>query len=314
MPFADTEINRKLARRIFMDDLNECTRFPKYFELETVHACNARCIMCTIDNWAKADEALMKEDLFRKFAKEVGQYSDWIETICLSRDGEPTLDKTMPQKVKLLKNAGIKKVTLTTNAQLLTSDFSSRLILSGLDDIMISIDGATRETFERIRRGLSFEKVVNNTLELIRIRDSLDSPMTIRIRMVILHENQHEVDDFIAFWSGKIQAKDRVYAMPAHTWGNQIVITGTSNDKQISEPCVFLFSSMAMHVDGKVSLCNADYGIRYPMGDFKHQSIKEIWNGKLYEKVRDLHASGRREEIDMCVGCDLWNRVFVESK
>jgi len=314
MLFEDTETNRKLAQRIFLNNLDECILFPKYFEIETVHACNAKCIMCTIEHWSKGDEAIMKASLFNKFVEEVQPYSHWIETICLSRDGEPTLDKTIAEKVKILKDVGIKKVTLTTNAQLLSAELAQKLIQNGLDDIMISIDGATKETFEKIRRGLTFESVVNNTLELINIRDRLQSKMTIRIRMVILKENEHEVKAFMDYWEKKTQKQDRVYAMPAHTWGNQIALEGmNTSEKTILEPCVFLFSSMAMHVNGKVSLCNADYGIKYLMGDFALQSMKEIWNGDLYSKVRALHANGKRNEIDLCVGCDLWNRIFIES-
>ena len=37
-----------LAKKLFLDDLDECEQFPKYFMIESINACNARCIMCGI--------------------------------------------------------------------------------------------------------------------------------------------------------------------------------------------------------------------------------------------------------------------------
>lgn len=315
MLFKDNEANRNLAKRIFLKNLDECVLFPKYFELETVHACNARCIMCTLEKWPKSRNTLMSTELFSRFASEVSSYSNWIETICLNRDGEPTLDKKIAEKVKILKEVGIKRLTLTTNAQLLSPELIESLIQSGLDDIMVSIDGTTKKSFEQIRVGLNFETVKNNTMKLIQIRNEMRSKMTIRIRMVILKENEHEVEEFLRFWGERKGVEDRVYAMPAHTWGNQIQLKGICHDNNpITEPCVFLFSSMAIHADGRVSLCNADYGIKYLMGDLREKSIKEIWNDEPYNRIRKLHSEGLRDEIDLCIGCNLWNRNYLEKK
>src|SRR5262249_17804672 len=147
---------------------------------------------------------------------------DWVETVCLNRDGEPTLDKRLAARVALLKAAGIRKVTFATNAQLLTPKLSSALIDAGLDDIMVSIDGVTKEVFEAIRLRLSFETVLANTLELIRIRNQRQVPLSVRIRMVIMKENEHEVRPFFEFWNARVATQDRVYAKHAHTWGNQM--------------------------------------------------------------------------------------------
>lgn len=316
--FPDNQPNRELAKRIFLNQLDECRYFPRYFEIETIHACNACCIMCSVNDWEKGKSVLMPDSLYTKFVEEVSCYKDWIQTICLNRDGEPTLDKKISQRVKMLKDAGIKKVTLTTNGQLLNPELSKELIQSGLDDIMVSIDGITKATFERIRIGLNYETVVDNTLTMIQLRNESKSPLTIRIRMVILEENRHEVDAWIQFWAAKVNNQDRVYAMPAHTWGNQVKITGVAeneaNGSQGSPPCVFVFSSIAMHADGKVGLCNVDYNAKYEMGDFQKNSIKEIWTGKTFSRVRELHANGRANELPVCNGCNLWNREFTEAE
>ena len=116
--------NKEFLQRLDVKDISQTYIFPKYFEIETVNACNARCIMCSIDEWTGNDSQMMSGKLFDKFVEEVANYSDWIEIICLNRDGEPTLDKNIAQKVKKLKDVGIKLVRFVSNGQNLTQKLS----------------------------------------------------------------------------------------------------------------------------------------------------------------------------------------------
>lgn len=310
--FPKNKETKKLASRLNFNSLDESLYFPKYFEVETVNACNAKCVMCAMNDRINRKDTIMNKDLFAKFVKEIGDYADWIETVCLNRDGEPILDKNLPERVKLLKDIGIRKVTFATNGQLLNSELVYKLINAGLDDIMISIDAASKKTFEAIRLNLDYETVVNNTLNLIRIRNESGKELTIRIRMVIMDKNRHEVKKWLAFWRPKVSKKDKVYAKPVHTWGNQI---GKEKEdmvvKYADKPCVSPFSTIVIKVEGKVPLCGADYNIKNIMGDFSRQTIKEIWNAESYEKVRSLHANKQRNEIPMCRGCHIWDPNLI---
>lgn len=309
--FLKNKTNTALAKRIFLNELQDCLYFPKYFEIETVNFCNARCIMCTIRNWNNRKNAVISNDLFSKFTDEVSNYKDWVETVCLARDGEPTLDPQVVSRVHMLKQVGIKKVTLSTNGQLLTKRRIEELIKAGLDDIMVSIDGVTKETFEIIRLRLNYETVLNNTLELIRLRNAINPKMSIRLRMVVIDENRHEVSDWLHFWGSRIAQVDKVYTMPAHTWGNQLRQESVDLVRLYADkPCVSVFSTITMHVDGKVGLCGVDYSPKNPMGDFSKQSLKEIWTGEAFNRARKLHVNGRRNEIALCRGCDLWDREY----
>lgn len=313
--FPNNEANRALAKRIFLNELDECLYFPKYFEIETVNACNARCVICSIKDWNKGKNALMNSDLFSKFVDEVSQYRNWIETISLARDGEPTLDPNLPLRVRMLKRVGIKKVTFSTNGQLLSAQLAEELIVQGLDDIMVSIDGITKETFEKIRVPLDYETVLKNTLDLIQLRNRINPKMTIRLRMVVVDENQHEVDGWLKYWSEQVKEQDRVYAMPLHTWGNQLKKERAEKIAFYADkPCVTPFSTISMHADGEIGLCGVDYNSKHLMGDFAKQSLKEVWIGECFSRVRELHANSRRNEIMLCRGCDLWEREYNEAE
>jgi sulfatase maturation enzyme AslB (radical SAM superfamily) len=309
--FPDNSENRALAKRIGMSRLEQSLYFPKYFEVETINACNAKCIMCTVREWPKRDQAIMPMELFAKFVSQIRDYSDWVETVCLNRDGEPTLDKQLPVRVKMLKQAGIRFVTLSTNAQRLSGDLAQELFKAGLDDIMVSIDGFSKAVFEKIRIGLDFEKVVGNTLRAIKVRDRVRPSARFRIRMVVLDENRFEVEDWLDFWNTRAGKQDKVYAMPAHSWGNQTQQEIPEKVNQFADkPCVSVFSTMTMHADGRVGFCGVDYEPKYPMGTFGPQTLKQIWNGQAYSLARQKHATGRRNAFSICRGCHLWDRQY----
>ena len=155
---------KDIARRLDIESIRESFFFPKYFAIETVNSCNARCVMCTIDDWEKVRNPIMSDKLFKKFVEEVSCHHKWVDRVCLNTDGEPTLDKSLHKKIKLLKDAGIKEVTMATNVQLLDEKRIHQYLDAGLDDIMVSIDGITKDTFEKIRVNLDYETVVQNSL------------------------------------------------------------------------------------------------------------------------------------------------------
>ncbi len=271
--------------------------------------------MCTIEDWNKGESSVMKMELIEKLADEIRPHAGWVEQVCLNRDGEPTLDKQLAQRVRLLKGAGVRKVTFATNGQLMTESFVSELCDAGTDDIMVSIDGATKATFEKIRVRLDFDLVVANTIKLIELRDRLRPQMTVRVRAVAMPENEHEVRDIIQFWKSRLQDGDSIYAMRMHSWGNQHFQESSEKVARFADkPCISPFSTMIIDVDGNVPLCGCDYNIKLPMGDFASESIEEIWRGPPFLRVRDQHANGRRNEIEMCRGCDIWDRSLVGAK
>ena len=300
-----------LARRLGVDTLDEIVRFPKYFEVETVNACNARCTMCTIADWDKDRNRLMSAAMFERFADECAEHAEWIEKICLNRDGEPTLDKHLATKIRMLKARGIRKVNLVTNGQLLDARMATALLEAGLDEVMFSIDGATAETFERIRLRLSFDTVVANALTYLALRDRINPASEFRVRIIEMPENRHEIAAWQAFWEPRVGPADMAYVMPMHSWGNQLFREGDDKVKRFARhPCVSVFSSMAIHADGSVGICAADYNHRFHAGSLAQQSVAEIWRGEAFTQFRQKHLHGARNDIELCRGCDIWDRDY----
>ena len=304
----DEELD-KIAKRIGLENISESYTFPKYFEIETIRACNAKCEMCPVWKYPK-DYGKMEKRLFEKISTEMSKYSSWINSVCLSRNGEPLLDKSLSEKIKTLKDYGIKDVTFSTNASLLDKDKSIELIESGLDDIRFSIDGATKETFESIRNGLNFEKVTENCLQFIKLRNERGVSPSIRIRMTLQERNKHEEEQWKNFWLSKVSNQDLVYSKRINMWGNQL--KGYDRERNDAEkysdiPCISPWSTMIILYNGKVPLCGVDYTSSFEMGDLNKSTIKKIWQSKIYENVRNLHSLGKRNDIPLCYGCNIWN-------
>ena len=82
--------------------------------------------------------------MFEKIAAEMARYSDWIDAVCIQRAGEPLLDKKLGSRIQILKEAGIKKITMSTNASLLTQEKSVELLEAGLLQSLDRRDGLVR--------------------------------------------------------------------------------------------------------------------------------------------------------------------------
>lgn len=315
----DKNYEKMICDRIFLTSLSECEYFPKYFTIETCNNCNAKCIMCPKSRGSINQLEIMSENLFEKIILQLIPYKNWIEMICLNSDGEPTLDPLLSERIYKLKSIGIKKVNISTNAQLLTEGLSKKLIRSGLDDIRISIDSIKEDTYKKIRRGLDFNKVINNVKQLISIRNKELSNMEIRIRMVELEENRNERNEWYTYWQELLTKKDKIQIMPAHSWSNTIKEETNEKISYYSNiPCISVFSSMAINFDGNVQLCDSDINQSIILGNVDEQIegniIKEIWNSDKFKTIRQFHLTGKRNKIKICKGCDHWSREFKQME
>ena len=90
------------------------------------------------------------------------------------RDGEPLLDKKLPQRIKYLKDGGVENIGIATNVSLLNEKRSEAMLNSGLDLIMLSIDSLNKEIFENIRIRLKLDEVVDNAINFLNLEIKLD--------------------------------------------------------------------------------------------------------------------------------------------
>ena len=302
------KLEKYLLGRIDKDSkINDLLRFPRFFEIETVNACNARCPMCTIDDWQRKTPT-MKDSLFNKIVDELREHSDIIQRVSLYRDGEPLLDKKLPKRVQLLKDNGIKQVSIATNVSLLNEKRSIDLLESGIDLVKMSIDSLDKNIFESIRVRLDFDEVIENAKRFIELRDRISPNTRIWMRMIRQKSNIDEWPYYEQYWSKYLNKNDRIYYHNIFNWGGQL--DGFSPVKSTYEPnlpCVSLWSLFVIFGDGKVPLCNVDYNNKFPLGDVTKSSIEEIWRSSLLNKYRDMHLGHKKDNISICQNCNVWD-------
>jgi MoaA/NifB/PqqE/SkfB family radical SAM enzyme len=156
--------------------------------------CNLRCEMCVLhESFLK--KGMMSFDTFHKLAGQITQ----IPFIRLSNNCEPMLNPNMARMIALLKSSNSKVfVELTTNGTLLSNELSEALIDSTLDRLQVSLDGATKQTFEKIRSGADFDKVVANVENLIYLKQKRNSNLPVlEIVFVAMKSNIQELKDVV---------------------------------------------------------------------------------------------------------------------
>ncbi len=280
--------------------------FPKYFQIEPINTCNARCIMCGIDFDAKV-KAKMQDELFEKIVAEIARHKEHVEKVMIYLDCEPLLDKRLPKKIRKMKEAGIRWVNIATNASLLNEKNAIALIEAGLDEIYITLDSLIPEVYEKIRVGLKYEVVYRNIRRFIELRNEMNPELAVRLQLIEQELNHTEKDDFQDHWKPLLKPNDQIVVQKEHNWANKINTMQFGGEADVNHiPCLALWGTLCIHVDGTVSLCCMDSEHEFPLGDVVTSSIEEVWRGEALNKVRQKHLEGTRNEISLCDGCTLW--------
>lgn len=288
--------------------------FPKYFLIETTNLCNARCVMCGIDFDSKK-KGVMSDELYEKITSEIGKHKDHVEKVMLYLDCEPLLDKKLSMRIKNMKEAGVKKVNIASNASLLDRERASQLIEAGLDEIYVTIDSLKKDVFEAIRPGLNFDTVYKNFTEFINIRNKLNPKLIIRVQMIMQESNKNEAELFTKHWERLLDDNDQIIVQRAHNWGSTVETMEFGDENIINNvPCIALWGTLCIHVDGEVGLCCMDTNTTIPVGNTRSQTISEIWSGKPLNDIRTKHIEGQRCKIPICDGCTVWRESKHDSE
>lgn len=168
-------------------------QLPTYLQIEPVGQCNLRCQMCSIqfrkDGPPYGPPAFMK---FEMFTRIIDQFVT-LQQLHLQGLGEPMMHPRFFDMVAYAANKGI-QVTTNSNLTLLNKKRAEQCVTSGLNCLHISIDGATAETYDRIRVGSRFEQVIRNLELVLEARRQLESAHPkIHLVMVIMRQNLHEL-------------------------------------------------------------------------------------------------------------------------
>lgn len=294
--------------------LNWVGAMPPHLDIELSDACNLRCIMCVQgigDGVPGAGH--METSLALRLIDQGAEHG--LRSIKLNWRGESGLHRDLPIVIAHAKKRGVLDVQLNTNGIPYSPERIRQVIEAGLDRIIISMDGATKETYERIRVRGRYETLVENVRTFHRLREELGrSRPFIRIQMVRMRDNAHEVEQFIEMWK---------------PWVDDIRISDVSNRGQGNlsvgdqvavgrAQCPQPWQRMIVARDGTVLPCCSDWHMKWKIGDATQESLTEIWRGRKMTALRTLHVRGQLDDIEPCKSCYVkesyvWERATPEN-
>jgi len=300
------EYQKKIYGNYIHEKLNKFKLSDLMVSLEPSNICNGKCIMCPYQKMTRKKE-IMPMNFFKKIVNNCLPYG--VRNFNLIFYNEPFLDPFIFERIKYLKSKKA-RVQLFSNGSVIDSEKIGKILESGLDEIIFSIDAAKKETYESIRRGLVFEKTINNILNLINRKRwlGLEKPK-IKLNFTKQKLNEAEVEEFQSFWIDKV---------------DEISISSNDSRSEISKPfarkkksfasfpCLRLWREFIIMSNGKVPLCCIDYDGKIILGDFNTQNLKEIWNSNNFKKIRQLHLNFKADAIPLCKKCINAYRINIK--
>ena len=271
---------------------------PHRLRIENTNICNADCIFCPHQSM-KRKQGIMDFELFKKIIDQARLYN--IPVVSIHGFGEPLLDKYFFQRVKYAREKGLKRIATNTNALFLNEQRIEKLMESGLDEIYISFDAATEDTYKKIRPGSDFKTVEANIKKIIDEKKKKAAKLPkIYLSFVECPQNSSEVDLYLKKWKGLVDGVSISYLV---NWGGRYSGENLLRHTQKRDPCRFLWTDMAISWDGRATICCYDYENETIIGDISNESIKDIWSGETLESLRQMHAEHNFDKIDICKEC-----------
>ena len=294
--------NRTSIVKSYLSKKKVTTGYPSEVVLEMSRKCNYACTMC-FTPFLTREEGFMQPDVFHKVLDKVAPHA---EMIYLSGGGEPLLNRNTVDYVKQIKERGI-PVGLATNCSLLTEKRSEKLIRNGLDYIIIPMDGISKETYEQIRINGNFENVIRNVRNFIQQKKELNSRVFIQIMMIALPDNKHELPFFPQYVKdlGFGDLINDVRIKPEINFSHQ-----EEGWNKINRPCFLLWRNLYVSWSGVAFACSQDSHGTMQIGDFRRQTLDEIWNSEVMQKQRQLHLDNIMCENSVCDKCGLNQEYF----
>lgn len=278
--------------------------FPSYVMFDVTNICNSSCVHCPHSiTYSKtgSSPAFIDMESAKKVLDECrGRKSTFIR---LTADGEPLLHKKIAEIVEYASCNNTGPVGLTTNGMLFDRESALRLMDAGLFLVDFSLDAARPETYRKIRRGLVFEKVLNNVESVIKLRDEKRSLLKIMVSFVRQKDNLHEEKEFVDKWEGRA---DKVLIREMISNVNLIDTGKRAEDGVKRWPCPHLFRRVVINYNGGIKMCPVDWENRTFYKIIGDTDIGRAWHSDFYWKNRIEHLNSDFSVGSACENCRDW--------
>ena len=265
---------------------------------------------------------MLKKDFF---SETIDQLSRELMYLVFYFQGEPYLNPDFLDMVKYATSRKIYTAT-STNGHYLTEENARRTVESGLDRLIISLDGTTQETYQQYRVGGRIDKVLEGAARVVEWKKKLGSKTPFIIfQFLVVRHNEHQVAEVQAL--AQKMGVDQVRLKTAQVYDyendpNQLIPVNQKysrykkdrDGKMIfkgnnANHCWRLWHDPVITWDGAVVPCCFDKDAQHKLGDLKQQSFRELWQNKEYRHFRSQVLDSRKN-IDICANCSEGVKVW----
>lgn len=312
-----------INKKSFGKDLLVNNFTPLCIDIEIAAICDLACGFCYRESLATPDK-IIKPKLFYKLIDQASAIG--VPSVKLNWRGEPLLHPKICEFISYAKQKGILEVIINTNATNLTKKMSEELIKSGLDYMIFSFDGGTKETYEQMRPGRfkknKFEDVYKNIKNFSRQKETMGAkfPRT-KIQMILTEKTFDEQENFFKLFSNCVdevtvtQYSERggnfndlkpdekktyknlleFYNLPEGT----PYLKDSDGNMKISlsrRPCEQPFQRLMITYDGRVAMCCFDWGAMHTIGYVDEMSFADLDKDK-YEVLEKIKKNKKGFEL-----------------
>ncbi|UII21895.1 radical SAM/SPASM domain-containing protein [Fulvivirga ligni] len=296
---------------------------PISISIEPTTSCNLRCPECPsgLRSFTRPTGMLQNE----LFTNVIDELSGTLMYLLFYFQGEPFLHKGFLDLVKYASDRKIYTAT-STNAHYLTDEVARKTVESGLDRLIISIDGTTQETYESYRVGGRLDKVIEGTKNIIRWKKELKSrtPHVI-FQFLVVKPNEHQIEEVkqMATDLGVDEVGFKTAQIYDYENGSDLIPTidkysryrkngdGTFSIKnKFLDHCWKMWHSAVITWDGKVVPCCFDKDADHQMGSLGKASFQDVWFSRPYDTFRK-NLIQSRSKIEMCRNCTEGSKVWA---
>ncbi len=288
---------------------------PFAVAFEPTTSCNLRCPECPSGLRSFTRPTGMLDTGF--FKQQIDAISKHTLYLTFYFQGEPYLHKDF---LEMVGYANAKKIytSTSTNAHYLSKTNAIKTIESGLDRLIISIDGTTQETYQQYRIGGQLEKVLEGARNIIQAKKELNAATPhVVFQFLAVKPNEHQIADLYKL-ADEIGA-DEVLLKTAQVYdyenGNPLIPENekysrykkTATGKYVlkntlDNHCWKMWHSCVITWDGNVVPCCFDKDAQHVFGNLSKNTLTEIWNNQKYQQFRNRLIQSRKS-IDICTNC-----------
>ena len=300
----------KKAKYGFQKHLN--SEFPSQIIVDSTQFCNLACIHCPHPSFIKTDAysgSHLDIELHKKLIDEIATDGLGIcQYIRYTANGETLIHPKFDEMIEYAGKYSKTRINVTTNGVLLTDKKSKKLLDAGVNVFDISLDAYSDETYSKVRVKGDLSKVRPNVLNLIKLIKEGSYDAKLVVSFVEQPLNMHETKQFEDFW--KNAGADFVVIRRLHSAGGAkdgIKSKMEEGFKTIKrKPCLYPWERLTITPEGDLSYCPTDWMNKSHFIHFSKTTIKEAWQGKFMNSLREAHLSNNYNGFYFCKQCPDW--------